>query len=115
LAASANDQGETGSQFFITLQELPALNGSRNTIFGRLLKGTRTLHQIEGYDEVRKLKTDYEKTKDQISESSTVEKFGLFRKKRSYQDANARICIQNSGVYKIGKDEKERMTTSAAG
>ena len=44
LAASANDKGEIGSQFFITLDELPGLNNSKNTIFGRLLKGTRTIH-----------------------------------------------------------------------
>jgi cyclophilin family peptidyl-prolyl cis-trans isomerase len=56
LAASANDKGETGSQFFVTLQEIPALNGSKNTIFGRLLKGTRTLHQMEGYDEVQRVR-----------------------------------------------------------
>ena len=52
LVASANDKGETGSQFFITLDSLPPLNGSKNTIFGRLLRGTRTLHQIEGYDDL---------------------------------------------------------------
>ena len=84
LVASANDQGQTGSQFFITLDELPGLNGSNNTIFGRLLKGTRTLHQIEGLDEVRQIQREYEKIKDQISEKSTAENFGLFRKKRTY-------------------------------
>ena len=44
LVASANENGETGSQFFISLDALPGLNGSKNTIFGRLLKGTRTIH-----------------------------------------------------------------------
>jgi cyclophilin family peptidyl-prolyl cis-trans isomerase len=44
LVASANEDGMVGSQFFITLEELPCLNGSKHTIFGRLLKGTRTLH-----------------------------------------------------------------------
>ena len=48
----------------ITLKELAPLNGSKNTIFGRLLKGTRTLHQIEGYDEIRRAKTALEKAKD---------------------------------------------------
>jgi cyclophilin family peptidyl-prolyl cis-trans isomerase len=61
LVASANDEGQVGSQFFITLDELPALNSSKNTIFGRLLKGTRTIHQIEGIDEVRQLQRDNEK------------------------------------------------------
>jgi len=44
LAASANDKGQVGSQFLITLDEVPALDYSKNTIFGRLLKGTRTIH-----------------------------------------------------------------------
>jgi cyclophilin family peptidyl-prolyl cis-trans isomerase len=48
----------------ITLSELPALNGSKNTIFGRLLKGTRTLHQIEGFDELKKERTAIEQVKD---------------------------------------------------
>jgi cyclophilin family peptidyl-prolyl cis-trans isomerase len=37
LCASANDKGEIGSQFFITMKPLQALNGSKNTIFGRVL------------------------------------------------------------------------------
>jgi len=44
LAASANDDGQTGSQFFITLREMPGLNGSQNTIFGRVLLGEKTVH-----------------------------------------------------------------------
>jgi hypothetical protein len=95
---------------------LPGLNGSKNTIFGRLLKGTRTVHQIEGIDEVRQIKRDYEKIKDNISENSTSEKFGLFRKRREYGDQSlSKITISNSGVYKIGLTEAERMRTSAVG
>ncbi len=52
LAASANEEGQTGCQFFITLQELPPLNGSHHTIFGRLVNGSKILHQIEGHDEL---------------------------------------------------------------
>ena len=37
LVAPANSEGKTGSQFMITLGELPALNGTKNTIFGRVL------------------------------------------------------------------------------
>ena len=44
LAASANEEGQTGCQFFITLQELPPLNGSKHTIFGRLVNGSKILH-----------------------------------------------------------------------
>ena len=53
LAMSANEEGRTGCQFFITLDELPPLNESNHTIFGRLIKGTDTLHYIEGIDEYR--------------------------------------------------------------
>ena len=38
------DDGQTGSQFFITLREMPGLNGSQNTIFGRVLLGEKTVH-----------------------------------------------------------------------
>jgi len=43
LAASANEEGEIGCQFMITLDKLPALNGSNHTIFGRLISGTETI------------------------------------------------------------------------
>ena len=82
LAASSNDDGQIGSQFFITLTEMPPLNGSHHTIFGRLLKGTRTIHQIAEIDELRRARSDFEKMKDQISENATLEKQGLLRKKR---------------------------------
>ena len=104
LVASANDKGHTGSQFIITLDELPSLDYSKNTIFGRLLKGTRTIHQIEGRDELRQLQRDNEKIKDRISQESTPEKFGLFRKKRTYESlTDSKIVISNSGVYKLGQ------------
>ena len=53
LAMSANEEGRTGCQFFITLDELPPLDGSDHTIFGRLIRGTDTVHIIEGIDEYR--------------------------------------------------------------
>ena len=115
LAASANEDGQVGSQFFITMTELPALNGSKHTIFGRLLKGTRTLHQIAQIDEIRRIKTDMEKLKDKISDNATLENAGLLRKKRTYIEKDADIIIRNSGVYKFGKDDIQRRTTSAAG
>ena len=43
LAMSANAKGETGCQFFLTLDALPALNGTKHTIIGRLLKGKETI------------------------------------------------------------------------
>lgn len=72
LVASANDKGETGSQFFVTLDSMPSLNGSSNTIFGRLLKGTRTLHQIEGYDELARVRMEQEIRKDDIAKQAQV-------------------------------------------
>ena len=89
LAASANDAGQTGSQFFITLKEKPGLNGSKNTIFGRVLLGEKTVHQIAEVDELKRVKTDFEKIKDKISESSTAENLSLFRKKREYSSENS--------------------------
>ena len=54
LAAAANEKGEVGSQFIITLDALPSLNGSDHTIFGRLLSGRETLNQIEGVDSFKR-------------------------------------------------------------
>ena len=53
LAMSANQRGETGCQFFITLDTLPALNGTSHTIIGRLFKGKDTLQFLEGMEEYR--------------------------------------------------------------
>jgi cyclophilin family peptidyl-prolyl cis-trans isomerase len=43
LAASADSEGRIGSQFFITLDSLPTLDGSDNTIFGRLVSGREAI------------------------------------------------------------------------
>ena len=53
LALSANDKGETGCQFFITLDTMPALNGSSHTIIGRLFRGKETIKYLEGLQEYR--------------------------------------------------------------
>jgi len=53
LAASANSQGQIGSQFFITLDSLPDLDNSDHTIFGRLVSGRETINMIEGMDEFK--------------------------------------------------------------
>lgn len=53
LALSANMEGHTGCQFFITLDTLPALNGTNHTIIGRLFKGLDTVKHIEGLQEYR--------------------------------------------------------------
>ena len=52
--------------------------------------------------------------KDEASAKSTPESFGLFRHKREYKERKTRITIKNSGAYKLGLDEKERNTLSAA-
>lgn len=66
------------------------------------------MHQIAEIDEMRKAKTGFEKVKDKISEASTINNLGLFRKKRNYFQDDAEIIIRNSGVYKIGMDPKQR-------
>jgi uncharacterized protein YjbJ (UPF0337 family) len=43
------------------------------------VNGSKILHQIEGHDELIKIKNNYEKAKDKISEESKLEKFGLYR------------------------------------
>ena len=58
LAMAANEEGRTGSQFFITFDRLTPLNGSKHTIFGRLIKGRDTLKLIEGVDEYRMAKEE---------------------------------------------------------
>lgn len=68
---------------------MQSLNGSNHTIFGRVLLGQKTVHQIAEVDELRRVKTDFEKLKDKISESSTAENLSLFRKKRDYLAENA--------------------------
>ncbi len=59
LVASANKDGKIGSQFFITLDSLPALNGSDHTIFGRALTGIEAIHMVEGIDEFKISKAFY--------------------------------------------------------
>ena len=56
LAMSADKDGNTGCQFFITLQEAPCLNDSSHTIIGRLIKGKDTLNIVEGLEEYRKVR-----------------------------------------------------------
>ena len=58
LAMAANADGQTGCQFFVTLEEMPSLNGTCNTIFGRLVKGKETLGIVEGLSEFRKIKLE---------------------------------------------------------
>jgi len=53
LALSANAKGQTGCQFFITLDTMPALNGTDHTIIGRLYKGKDTVKYLEGMQEYR--------------------------------------------------------------
>ena len=56
-----------------------------------------------------------EKMKDKISDNATLENAGLLRKKRTYIEKDADIIIRNSVVYKFGKDDIYRHSTSAVG
>lgn len=51
LAMSANSSGEVGSQFFVTLDSLPTLNGSDHTIIGRMIRGKEVISLIEGQED----------------------------------------------------------------
>lgn len=42
----------------MTLEEMPSLNGTSNTIFGRLVRGKDTLGIVEGLSEFRKMKLE---------------------------------------------------------
>jgi len=42
----------------VTLEEMPSLNGTSNTIFGRLVRGKDTLGIVEGLSEFRKMKLE---------------------------------------------------------
>jgi len=57
------------------------------------LKGTHTIHQIEGYDEIESVRIQQEMQKDEASAKSTPESFGLFRHKREYKERKTRITI----------------------
>ena len=100
LAASANDEGRIGSQFFITLSEQRALDETQNVIFGRVVQGVKALHHMAEIDEFRKHKNAIEKMKDEMSDTANVENMFLMRKKRKLVDADSVILIRRSGVYK---------------
>lgn len=52
---SANSNGETGCNFFVTLDSLNPLNDSDHTIIGRLIKGRDVISLIEGTEDYRKI------------------------------------------------------------
>ena len=58
LAMAADKEGNTGCQFFVTLQEMPCLNDEKHTIIGRLLKGKDTIRTIEGIEEYRQFRSE---------------------------------------------------------
>lgn len=86
LAAAANDEGRVGSQFIVTLDSLPLLNGSNHTIFGRLVTGRETINMIEGMDDFKRIK-------------SMVESGGSQPHKEDIKET--KIYIKNAGVYKF--------------
>ena len=50
LAMASDPDGNTGSQFFITLDEAPMLNNTNHTIIGRLKKGKDVLDICVGME-----------------------------------------------------------------
>mmetsp|Transcript_1223 Transcript_1223/g.1398 ORF Transcript_1223/g.1398 Transcript_1223/m.1398 type:complete len:94 (+) Transcript_1223:426-707(+) len=92
LMSLANDKGETGSQWGITLQDLPALNGSKNTIFGRVHKGKQVIHLIEGLDDLRQEKRMIKYLQEQYNQ-------GIENPKPLEKNQKASIEIINSGVF----------------
>ena len=99
LAAAANTEGRVGSQFIITLDSFPVLNGSDHTIIGRLISGRETLNMIEGMDEFKMIKS--------------IVEAGESHKPAPVKDT--KVYIKNSGVYKFEERESELRRKSAAG
>ena len=65
----------------VTLDQLPALDGTSHTIFGRLVSGRETVSQIEGIDE-----------------------FKAIKRQIANQEGKApptKIYVKNAGVYKF--------------
>ncbi|CDW84367.1 peptidyl-prolyl cis-trans [Stylonychia lemnae] len=94
LAASANSQGHVGCQFFVTLDSLPALNGSNHTVFGRMISGADTIGMIEGINEFRVTKS-------------------LIEKKPLSEIEKAKVVIRNCGVYKFEQRLSQQRKRSA--
>ena len=107
---SANAQGETGCQFMITLDAMPALDGTSHTIIGRLFKGKETMRYLEGMNEYRS-SIDFIKKRIRTTplsmgtennpkdtDNSTDEIFNAGPKK-------SRIVIKDSGVYKFSRSD----------
>jgi cyclophilin family peptidyl-prolyl cis-trans isomerase len=40
---ACDKDGNTGSQFFVTFESAPCLDGTKHTIIGRVLKGKETI------------------------------------------------------------------------
>jgi cyclophilin family peptidyl-prolyl cis-trans isomerase len=95
LAAAANSEGRIGSQFMLTLDSLPTLDGSDHTIFGRLISGRETVNMIEGMDEFKRLKVLVEAKEERPTET--------------------KVLIKNAGVYKFENKEQAIRKKSAAG
>ena len=96
LAAAANSEGRIGSQFVLTLDSLPVLNGSDHTIFGRLVSGRETVQMIEGMDSFKQAKLHAEN-------------------KHTEQPTKTKVYIKNAGVYKFEGKPNEIRKKSAAG
>lgn len=66
----------------VTLNQLPVLNGSSHTIFGRMISGKETLDMIEGSNDFKRHKA-------------------IIEKKPIDEIPNAKVYIKNCGVYKF--------------
>ncbi len=116
LAMGANKDGHTGCQFFITLDTMPALDGTSHTIFGRLLKGKETIKYLEGMQE-------YRSSADFIKRRIETMPLALGSSMHSEENKDAsptpvkqsRIVIKDSGVYKFERTDSQMIKTSAAG
>jgi peptidyl-prolyl isomerase H (cyclophilin H) len=95
LAAAANPEGSIGSQFILTLDSLPVLNGSDHTIFGRLVSGRETVQMIEGMDSFKQAK--------------------LLAENKQQEPTKTKVYIKNAGVYKFEGKPHEVTKKSAAG
>ena len=117
LAMSANKEGQTGCQFFITLDRMPALNGTDHTIIGRLFKGRDTISYLEGMQEYRSSQ-DFIKRRIQEMPLTLGTKMNPEESKSETSDEvvdarRSRVIIKDSGAYKFSQSDKKMMKTTA--
>ena len=90
LAMSANRNGQTGCQFFITLDALPPLDGSDHTIIGRLLKGKETLTYMEGVQQYENAKPEIKRRLQSMPMALGVEMNPMKKEKERQEQEQAK-------------------------